>query len=62
MKYSIGGNQVCCVASNFVDLQTSPAGFGDSLREAFIDYWKGIGEKPRKVDLKRWERPWVDEL
>ena len=40
LTYSIDGNQVCAVGPDFTDLQESDAGFGDSLRLAFEDYWK----------------------
>ena len=62
MKYSIDGNQVCCVGVHFKCLATCHAGFGDSLREAFMDYWTTARERPSLRDLKDWELPWANEL
>ena len=59
--YSIDGNQVCAVGEDFKDLQSSPAGFGDSLKEAFIDFHGGCGNKEVKNPHK-WEIPWAEEL
>jgi hypothetical protein len=61
MKYSIDGNQVCCVDVHFKCLATCHAGFGDSLREAFINYWSTTREIQSLRDLEEWELPWVKE-
>ena len=61
MNYSIDGNQVCCTGPGFINLQESHAGFGDSLKEAFINYWDTQTTPPELPDLKDWERPWVNE-
>jgi len=62
MNYSIDGNQVMCVGRHFVNIQESHAGFGDSLREAFINYWDTKKEVPLRSSLEVWELPWCDEL
>jgi len=60
MRYVIDGNQVCCTYHNFRNLQQDPAGFGDSLKDAFIDL---IKQRPlkRHTELKPWEAVWVQE-
>jgi len=60
MKYTIDGDQVCCTNLDFIDLNYSHAGFGDSLKEAFINYWSTTPEKMKLNDLNDWELPWVD--
>ena len=62
MKYSIDGNQVCCVDVHFKSLATCHTGFGDSLQDAFMDYWTTKKEKPVLRDLKEWELPWGIQL
>jgi hypothetical protein len=62
MKYSIDGNQVCCVDVHFKCLATCHAGFGNSLRDAFIDYWDNKKEHLSLRDLKEWELPWANEI
>lgn len=57
VEYSIDGNQVCATYSNFRDLQLDPAGFGDSLKEAFLDLL--AQEFPNRECLKSWELEWV---
>jgi len=59
MNYSIDGNQVCCTAPHFRNLQEDTAGFGDSLELAFIDYCKNNRKLPRERDMKSWELPWL---
>jgi len=58
--YSIDGNQVCRVGVNFTNLQECPAGFGDSLKDAFLDYLKSA-PRTKAMDLKEWELPWFYE-
>jgi len=58
--YLIDGNQVCRVGVHFRNLQESPAGFGDSLKEAFLDYLKNA-PRTKAMDLKPWELPWFYE-
>lgn len=63
IRYSIDGNQVCATKHNFIDLQTSPAGFGDSLKQAFEDLMVRLerrNELPRLSDVKSWERDWLE--
>ena len=62
MKYSIDGNQVCCVDVHFQSLATCHAGFGDSLKDAFINYWTTKNQKPNPDDLKSWELPWLKKV
>ena len=45
---------------NFRNLPESPAGFGDSLKDAFLDYLKRV-PKTKAMDLKEWELPWFKE-
>ena len=60
MNYGIDGNQVYCTYPNFRDLQQDQAGFGDSLKEAFIELMK---RKPVSTtnNLKSWEMKWFRE-
>lgn len=37
IKYSIDGNKICAVYEDFVNLQESHAGFGDSFTEARLE-------------------------
>lgn len=37
IKYSQDGNKICATFADFVDLATSPAGFGDTEEEAKAD-------------------------
>ena len=66
MIYSIDGNQVCVVEESFGDLQIDHAGFGDSLKDAFIDYWRTKSPHrklmPDLRDCKEWEIDWVFEI
>lgn len=66
MIYSIDGNQVCAVDHGFKCLSTDHAGFGDSLKEAFLGYWRTLikGQKsiPDLRDLMKWEIAWVNEI
>lgn len=62
MKYFVDGNQVCCVSVHFKCLATCHAGFGDSLKDAFINYWLSKKEQPILRDLKEWELDWGIEL
>ena len=62
MKYSIDGNQVCCVDVHFKCLATCHAGFGPSLEDAFIDYWTTKKQNPSLRDLEEWELPWVKRV
>lgn len=62
IKYSIDGNQVCAVTSRFENLQKSPAGFGDSLKEAFknlMDDLCKINDLPDFASVKDWESEWL---
>ena len=62
LKYSIDGNQVCATDVHFKCLATCSAGFGDSLKEAFIDYYKNTKEVPVLRDCHPWELDWALEL
>ena len=62
IKYSIDGNQVCAVTSRFQDLQKSPAGFGDSLKEAFLSLMAELhkgNDLPDCRDLQDLEPAWL---
>ena len=62
LKYSIDGNQVCATDVHFKSLATCPAGFGDSLKEAFVDYYKSTKKLPIFRDCHSWELDWAFEL
>ena len=62
INYSIDGNQVCAVTSRFQNLQISPAGFGDSLKEAFESLMGELekgNDLPECRDLQEWEHDWL---
>lgn len=40
MRTFLDGEQWCCTDWNFVNLQESPAGFGDTGIDAFLQYCK----------------------
>lgn len=58
MKYTIDGNQVCCMRHEHSNLAVDSAGFGDSLKEAFLDL---IHKAPitESDDLTDWEGTWL---
>ena len=65
INYSIDGNQVCAVKHNFQNLQISPAGFGDSLEDAFLALMKELSKRnelPELRSLQTWEAPWLEAL
>lgn len=62
VDYCIEGNQVCATRNDFKDLQASNAGYGDSLRESFIDLFNNLKEKPNLNNLREWELKWVKEI
>ena len=62
LKYSIDGNQVCAVDAHFKCLAISPAGFGDSLKEAFVDYYRNTKNLPCLRDCHSWEIGWALKL
>lgn len=62
LNYSIDGNQVCATGVHFQSLATCHAGFGDSLKDAFLDYYRTKKEKPVLRDCRDWELPWADEI
>ena len=62
MKYFIEGNQVAAVEHDFINLAESEAGFGDSLKEAFLDLARKPFHKPKQTDLKSWELEWFSEI
>jgi hypothetical protein len=43
------GNKWCATRKDFKDLQESPAGFGDTLLEAFAELCKALGYRPAKM-------------
>lgn len=58
MHYEIDGNQVMVMAGPGLCLHDHPAGFGDSLKEAFLDYCARAGN-PDISSLKPWEIVWL---
>jgi hypothetical protein len=52
------GGKWCATAKNFVNLAESPAGFGDTLLEAFAELAKALGYKPQKM----WGNSFADLL
>jgi hypothetical protein len=64
LNYSIDGNQVCATDAHFKCLATDHAGFGDSLKEAFLDFYRTQKTRPPHFlsDCRSWELPWVDEI
>lgn len=61
MKYSIDGNKVCCTNNHFRNIVIDEAGFGDSLKEAFLDLINKPGYTVNKLILKSWEEKWLNE-
>ena len=59
--YSIDGNKVMAHSNNFKNLAVSNAGFGDSLKEAFFDFYKNSREIPSLKDVHPWEFEWAQE-
>lgn len=57
VNYSIDGNKVCAVLEDFKDLQESPAGFGDSIQDAFIALVLNVGIP--KITPTDWEAVWL---
>lgn len=55
LKLFKDGNQWCATESNFVDLQESPAGFGDTALEA-------MGALGREIDFKTTKLYWHDSF
>jgi len=43
------GNQWCATRKDFINLQESPAGFGDTALEAMAELAKELGYKPMKM-------------
>ena len=64
INYAIDGNQVCATYSHFKCLAVDKAGFGDSLKEAFIDLVKDdhSSDRPGLMGLRNWEIPWMQEI
>lgn len=48
VKLSIDGEKWCATCNDFVDLQTSPAGFGNTALEALAELRKALGYKIHK--------------
>jgi len=49
VKLSRDGNQQCATRIDFINLQESPAGFGDTNLDAMIDLCKTLGYRPSKM-------------
>jgi len=62
MNYQIDGNQVMATEHGFRNLKIDEAGFGDSLKEAFLHLARKPLHKPELRDLNSWEMDWYDEL
>lgn len=43
------GNAWCATAPNFINLQESPAGYGETALEAMAELCKALGYKPNKM-------------
>lgn len=48
-KLAMDGDHWCATRGDFVDLQTSPAGFGKTVIEAFAELCKALNFKPSKM-------------
>jgi hypothetical protein len=48
-KLVLDGSNWCATKQDFVDLQTSPAGFGATCLEALANLAKALGYKPHKL-------------
>jgi len=46
---TVDGDKVCCTRHDFVNLQVSKAGFGDTSLEAMADLCRNLGYKPSKM-------------
>ena len=64
LSYSIDGDQVCATDIHFKCLATDHAGFGESLKEAFLDFYRNQETRPAHFlqDCRPWELPWADEI
>jgi len=66
MQYFKDGNKTCCVEIGFRNLQEDNAGFGDTKKEAFIDFCTGQGDvykfKQPTRNLNSNEMRWYMEL
>jgi len=62
LYYSIDGNKVCAVGMGFQCLATCDAGFGGSLKEAFMDYYNRSHIAPVINDCRVWEMDWALEF
>ncbi len=62
MKYSIDGNQVCCTRYDFINLQESHAGFGNSLEQAFKEFLFTLPSEVRPEVLFPWEISWARQV
>lgn len=49
VKLDRDGNQQCATRQDFINLQESPAGFGDTALDAMIDLCKTLGYRPSKM-------------
>lgn len=52
------GNQWCATRADFVNLQESPAGFGDTALEAMAELCRSLGYRPAKM----WGQSFADLL
>jgi uncharacterized protein (DUF2461 family) len=48
-RLSKDGSQWCATRTDFIDLQSSPAGFGDTALEAMAELCKELGYHPSKM-------------
>jgi len=61
LNYSIDGNQVCATQPGFDCLGSSlrgHAGFGSSLKEAYLDYYRCPHQNLDLRDCRSWELEW----
>lgn len=60
IQYKVDGNAVMAHLEDFRNIQESPCGFGDSVKEAFLSLLPQI---PKDVlwEAKEWEAEWQEE-
>ena len=49
VKLFLDGGSWCAVREDFIDLQQSPAGFGDTCLEALAELCRALGYRPQKM-------------
>lgn len=54
LNYVVDGDKIMATEHDFINLQESPAGFGDTISEAFIDFCRN-GRVPEMAECATWE-------